>query len=115
MDTDVSITSNITRVIIRRIMKCLLNQSVHSMNCATVLHSKKNLSGFNIKSTGFTLADQSGSSILYGCIQMRLVTWASYLLSKTIIGEQMKLQSLIKSAGTVDYKKGEIIVNTFQL
>ncbi|MEC8552575.1 MAG: baseplate wedge protein, partial [Pseudomonadota bacterium] len=57
---DVSITSNITRVIIRRNMKCLLNQSAQYELCYGNSF-KKNANGFNIKSTGFTLADQTGT------------------------------------------------------
>ena len=58
--SDVSITSNITRIIIRRNMKCLLNQSALYELCYGNKF-KKNSGGFNIKSTGFTLANQTGT------------------------------------------------------
>ena len=46
--SDISITSNITRVIIRRNMKCLLNQSAQYELCYGNKF-KKNANGFNIK------------------------------------------------------------------
>ena len=57
---DTSVTSNITRVIIRRNMKVLLNQSAQYEICYGNSF-KKNAGGFNIKSTGFTLASQTGT------------------------------------------------------
>ena len=57
---DVSITSNITRVIIRRNLKALINQSAQYELCYGNSF-KKNPNGFNIKSTGFTLANQLGT------------------------------------------------------
>ena len=75
--SDSSITSNITRVIIRRNMKCLLNQSAQYELCYGNTF-KKNAGGFNIKSTGFTLAINQVLCTLQ-MYQMRLVIWVFYL------------------------------------
>ena len=110
--SDISITSNITRVIIRRNMKCLLNQSAQYELCYGNKF-KKNASGFNIKSTGFTVANQTGT--LY-FTDVPDATGNMGVLS--VVKESSETNSftvIVKSAGTVDYEKGEIIVNTLNI
>ena len=109
---DSSVTSNITRVIIRRNMKVLLNQSAQYELCYGNAF-KKNTNGFNIKSTGFTLANQSGT--LYftdipnatGDMGTLSVVKESTTANEYIV--------VIKSAGSVDYVKGEVIINTVNI
>ena len=109
---DESITSNITRVIIRRNMKCLLNQSAQYELCYGNTF-KKNAGGFNIKSTGFTLANQTGT--LY-FTDVPDVTGDMGVLSVVKESSETNEYTVIaKSAGTIDYKKGEIIVNTLNI
>ena len=110
--SDISITSNITRVIIRRNMKCLLNQSAQYELCYGNKF-KKNASGFNIKSTGFTVANQTGT--LY-FTDVPDATGNMGVLS--VVKESSETNSftvIVKSAGTVDYEKGEILVNTLNI
>jgi len=110
--SDSSITSNITRVIIRRNMKCLLNQSAQYELCYGNAF-KKNAGGFNIKSTGFTLANQTGT--LY-FTDVPDATGNMGVLS--VVKESSESDEYIvvaKSAGTVDYTKGEIIINTLNV
>ena len=110
--SDSSITSNITRVIIRRNMKCLLNQSAQYELCYGNTF-KKNAGGFNIKSTGFTLANQSGT--LYFTDVPNATGDMGVLSVVRESAESNEFTVVVKSAGTIDYKKGEIIVNTLTI
>ena len=110
--SDSSITSNITRVIIRRNMKCLLNQSAQYELCYGNTF-KKNAGGFNIKSTGFTLANQPGT--LYFTDVPNETGDMGVLSVVRESSESNEFTVVVKSAGTIDYKKGEIIVNTLTI
>ena len=111
-NADTSITSNITRVIIRRNMKVLLNQSAQYELCYGNSF-KKNIGGFNIKSTGFTLANQTGT--LYFTDVPDSTGDMGVLSVVKESSESNEYTVVIKSAGTIDYKKGEIIVNTLNI
>ena len=110
--SDSSITSNITRVVIRRNMKCLLNQSAQYEICYGNAF-KKNAGGFNIKSTGFTLANQTGT--LYFTDVPDATGNMGVLSVVKESSESDEYTVVAKSAGTVDYVKGEIIVNTLNV
>ncbi len=110
--SDSSITSNITRVIIRRNMKCLLNQSAQYELCYGNTF-KKNAGGFNIKSTGFTIANQPGT--LYFTDVPNETGDMGVLSVVRESSESNEFTVVVKSAGTIDYKKGEIIVNTITI
>ena len=110
--SDSSITSNITRVVIRRNMKCLLNQSAQYELCYGNAF-KKNASGFNIKSTGFTLANQTGT--LYFTDVPDATGNMGVLSVVKESSESDEYTVVAKSAGTVDYTKGEIIINTLNV
>ena len=111
-NADSSITSNITRVIIRRNMKVLLNQSAQYEICYGNSF-KKNAGGFNIKSTGFTLASQTGT--LYFTDVPDATGDMGVLSVVRESTESNEFTVVVKSAGTIDYKKGEIIVNTLTI
>ena len=109
---DTSITSNITRVIIRRNMKALLNQSAQYELCYGNAF-KKNAGGFNIKSTGFTLANQTGT--LYFTDVPDATGDMGTLSVVKESSETNEFTVIVKSAGIIDYNKGEIIVNTINI
>ena len=109
---DVSITSNITRVIIRRNLKALLNQSAQYDICYGNKF-KKNAGGFNIKSTGFTIANQSGT--LYFTDVPNETGNMGVLSVVKESTDTNEFTVIAKSAGVVDYDKGEIIVNTLNI
>ena len=109
---DSSITSNITRIIIRRNMKALLNQSAQYELCYGNAF-KKNSGGFNIKSTGFTIANQSGT--LYFTDVPNTDNDMGTLSVVKESTEANKFIVVVKSAGSVDYKKGEVIINTINV
>ena len=110
-NVDDAITSNITRVIIRRNLKALINQSAQYELCyGNSFYYKPE--GFNIKSTGFTLAGRTGTFYFTdvpgtGGKGVISVVRDSTADDKYIVE--------IKSAGTIDYTKGEIILNTLNI
>ena len=132
---DSAITSNITKVKIRRDMKALLNQFAQYELCfGNKFHV--NVNGYNIKSTGFTIAGESSTvyitdapEITAGGNRVSNATAASQVfLSRpgTVSAEKgilslVKLDSngnrvvVAKEAGTVDYVKGEVILNTLNI
>ena len=110
-NADNAITSNITRVVIRRNLKALINQSAQYELCyGNKFHINKD--GFNIKSTGFTLAGRIGTfyfTDVPGSGDKGVISIVKD------INETGKYEVIVKSAGTVDYTKGEIILNTLNI
>ena len=103
------ITSNITKVIMRRDMKASINLSAQYELCfGNQFHVKKE--GKNVKSTGFKILGES--DFVY-------ITDIPNEDKKTGIISIVKNDSnntvIVKSAGTVDYVKGEIILNTLTI
>ena len=112
---DNGITSNITRVIIRRDIKALLNQFAQYELCFGN-RFYINPAGFNIKSTGFTLTGTTSIAYLTDIPNKDAAGNLDGSMKGTIsvITKNNKNQEvvLIKDAGGVDYKKGEVILNT---
>ena len=107
---DSAITSNITKVIIRRDLKVLRNQFAQYELCfGNQFHIKPD--GFNIKSTGFRIAGES--SVVY--LTDTPTTTTTGILSIVKVGENGEKFVVAKEAGIVDYKKGEIILNTVNI
>ena len=110
-NSDNAITSNITRVIIRRNLKALINQSAQYELCfGNKFHINKD--GFNIKSTGFTLAGRIGT---FYFTDVPGSDGKGVISIVKDINETGKYEVVVKSAGTVDYTKGEIILNTLNI
>ena len=112
------ITSNITKVIIRRDLKASLNTFAQYELCfGNRFHI--NPEGFNIKSTGFTISGSSKTVYLTDVPNKK----ADGSLDGTNIGtlsvvstnEKNEQNVIQKEVGTVDYKKGEIILNTINI
>ena len=107
---DSAITSNITKVVIRRDLKVLRNQFAQYELCfGNQFHVRPN--GFNIKSTGFRIAGES--SVVY--LTDTPTTITTGILSIVKVGENGEKFVVAKEAGIVDYKKGEIILNTVNI
>jgi len=110
-NTDNAITSNITRVVIRRNLKTLINQSAQYELCyGNAFHY--NTAGYNIKSTGFTLAGRSGTFYFTDVPGENGMGVLSIVKESTTGGKYIVE---VKSAGTIDYTKGEIIINTINI
>ena len=110
-NTDNSITSNITRVRIRRNLKVLVNQSAQYELCyGNKFH--KNPEGFNIKSTGFSLTGKTGKFFFTDTPGEGDIGVLSVVKE---INDDGQYEIAVKSAGTVDYAKGEILINTIDI
>ena len=110
-NTDNAITSNITRVKIRRNLKVLINQSAQYELCyGNKFH--KNPEGFNIKSTGFNLRGRTGTFFFTDTPGEGDMGVLSVVRD---INDEGKYEVAIKSVGTVDYAKGEILINTIDI
>ena len=115
---DNGITSNITKVIIRRDLKALLNQFAQYELCFGN-RFYINPAGYNIKSTGFTVSGSNETAFLTDVPNKdasgNLDGSMKGTLSVVFKNQRDKQQVLIKDAGIVDYKKGEIILNTINI
>jgi hypothetical protein len=117
-NTDISITSNITKVKIRRDLMAMINQSAQYELCfGNKFHI--NSDGFNIKSTGFKISTDLDT--------VYLTDVPNKTSSGDLDGSGMGILSIVKllsdgtnrvvvkSAGTVDYTKGEIKLGTVNI
>ena len=110
-NVDDAVTSNITRVIIRRNLKSLINQFAQYELCfGNKFHI--NPEGFNIKSTGFKI---SGSNDIYYFTDVPKTDTTGTISIVKDSAEEGTYTVYVKSAGTVDYTKGEVIINTVNI
>ena len=109
-DTNTAITSNITRVVIRRDLKALVNQFTQYEICyGNKFHVVSE--GYNIKSTGFTV--QGSSDLLYftDVPNANMETGTIAIVKESDTGPIV----IVPAAGTIDYVKGEILINTVNI
>ena len=108
-----SITSNIMRVKVRRDLKCLVNQVAQYELCfGNRFHILSG--GGTIKSTGFTIA--GSTEIVYLTdIPRDDGQYGDIAIFKPPKVEGGFAEVVIKSAGTVDYLKGEILINAVNI
>ena len=133
--TDSAITSNITKVRIRRDLNVLTNQfSQYELCFGNKFHV--NPQGFNIKSSGFKIAGLNDTvyltdtpTILAGGRQVTSATAAGQVfltrpgavastqgvLSIFKIGPDGGKVNVVKDVGTIDYVKGEIKIGTINI
>ena len=111
-NVDSSITSNITRVKMRRNMNCVLNTFAQYEICfGNKFH--KNIGGYTIKSTGFKIL---GDPDIVYFVDVPIQNSNIGTLSIVKPNEDFTNYQIVKkSIGTVDYEKGEIIVNTINV
>ena len=118
-DSDYSITSNITKVIIRRNLNVLLNQFAEYELCyGNKFHV--NSEGYNIKSTGFKIPSQSGylnqnSYLYFTDIPNTDKKTGVIAVIKPAEVPGDKPRTIIQSAGTVDYVTGEVRLNAINI
>jgi hypothetical protein len=109
-DTNAAITSNITKVIIRRDLKALLNQYTQYEICyGNKFHVVA--SGYNIKSTGFTVEGSSDLLYFTDVPNADLESGAIAIVKESDTGPIV----IVPAAGSVDYVKGEILINTVNI
>jgi hypothetical protein len=110
-NTDSAITSNITRVKIRRNLVALLNQFAQYEICfGNQFHV--NQSGLNIKSTGFRISTDPDTVYLTDIPNPDLKTGTLSLVKNLSDGT---VRVVSQSAGTIDYVKGEINIGTINI
>jgi hypothetical protein len=118
-DVDTAITSNITRVVIRRNLKAAVNQFAQYELCfGNQFHI--NSKGFNIKSTGFRISGEADTVYLTDVPNKDANgnldgsgTGVISVVKPDLNGLTNRV--VIKSAGTVDYTTGEIILTTINI
>ena len=109
--TDTAITSNITRVIIRRDLKVVFNQFAQYELCyGNRFHVRAK--GLNIKSSGFYVSNNSAPVYVTDIPNEDLKTGVLALIEITEEGEY---KVIAPSAGTVDYLKGEVMIDTVNI
>ena len=110
-NTDIAITSNITRVRIRRDLKALINQFAQYELCfGNKFHINRD--GFNIKSTGFKISGESDTVYITDIPDSNGETGILSIVKPLSDGST---RVVAKSAGTVDYIKGEINLTTVNI
>jgi acylphosphatase len=109
--TDTSITSNITRVKIRRNLFALLNQFAQYELCfGNQFHVSEE--GKNIKSTGFRVSGETDIVYLTDVPNPDKKTGIVSIVKNLPDGT---VRVVAKSAGTIDYVKGEINLGTVNI
>ena len=119
-NTDSAITSNITKVRIRRDLKALLkNPTQYEICYGNRFHV--NPAGYNIKSTGFKIngdpdtvyfTDTPNADLKTGTIS---IVKPYPVISGVGTTSMMKTPIMVKSAGTVNYEKGEILLGAISI
>jgi hypothetical protein len=110
--SDSSITSNITKVQIRRDLKVSLNQFAQYEICFKNQFHIKNYNGFNIKSSGFKVSGIS-QTVYFGDIPNSDKKTGSVFLFY-LVSETEPIVSRYE-VGTIDYIKGEIIIDPINI
>ena len=112
-NTDVSITSNITKIKVRRDLKALINQfSQYELCFGNKFHV--NAKGYNIKSTGFKVATETEMLYFTDTPNPDGLTGIISIVKKNQTSEG-KIEIVAQSAGTVDYVRGEIKLGTINI
>ena len=108
---DKAITSNITRVKIRRNLNALVNQFAQYELCFGNQFNVKP-EGLNIKSTGFRILGQTETVFFTDIPNDDKLTGTISIVRTNASGE---IIIVVKSAGTVDYVHGEVNLTTLNI
>ena len=109
-ETDTAITSNITKVIVRRNLEAdTANFGQYELCFGNKFHNRRE--GFNIKSTGFTVDGITGT-LYFADSYVNETTGRLFVFRLTSTGEP---EVVIKDAGTVKYDIGEILIDTIRI
>lgn len=110
-NTNTAITSNITKVRIRRNLNAVLNKYAQYEICfGNQFH--KTINSGNIKSTGFNILGETDTVYLSDVLSENGKGILSIVKASPVPGEY---QVVKKSIGTVNYEKGEILINTINI
>ena len=107
-DTNTAITSNITKIRIRRNLQISANQFAQYELCfGNKFYVDAN--GYNIKSTGFTVSGYSGTLYLTDTPNSDLRTGIVKIIK---LLNDNTVRVINSSAGSIDYEKGEVNLST---
>jgi hypothetical protein len=107
-----SITSNITKVQIRRDLRASLNQPADYEICFGNAFHIKNVIGYNIKSSGFKISGISDTLYMSDIPNSNQTTGEIFFFK---LNSQTQPAIVRRSVGTIDYIKGEILLNTVNI
>lgn len=110
-DSSVAITSNITNIQIRRDLKIRLRQFTEYEICFGNEFHIKNQSGYNFKTSGFSVEGIAGTVYLSDLPHAE--GFGSVFLFKLDASNQPVV--VRKNVGSIDYKKGEIRINALNI
>ena len=99
-ESNISITSNITKIVMRRDLRVSLNTFADYEICYGNEFYKRNNEGFNIKSSGFNVSGILDTFYLTDAPNNRIVFFKINVDGTTSI--------MNRNAGIIDYEKGEI-------
>ena len=111
-DSDASITSNITRLQMRRDLRIFENQFSDYEICFGNRFHIKNTNGYNIKSSGFKVSGISNTVYFGDLPNSNQLTGSLFLF---YIDSDTDPVIIKRSIGTIDYEKGEIIINSIKI
>jgi len=106
--TDSAITSNITRVAMRRDLRPALADLATYEFCYGNAFNVNSLNGFNIKSSGFSVSGISGTVYISDIPNPDRRT-GRLILFKLLSSNQVAI--IRNNIGTIEYTKGEILIN----
>jgi len=116
-NTDNAITSNITKIRMRRDLKATTNQFAQYELCfGNKFHI--NAEGYNIRSTGFKISNEVDTVYLTDTPSKDsrgILTGTGIISIVKPTATPGKIQVVIKSAGSIDYIKGEIKLGTVKI
>jgi len=107
-----SITSNITKIEIRRDLKPLLNQTAEYEICFGNSFYIKNNNGYNIKSSGFNISGSPNAVYLSDVPDDNMKTGTLFVFSLESRNNPIIIS---RNVGTIDYEKGEILINPINI
>ena len=106
--TDTAITSNITRLAMRRDMRPALSDLATYELCYGNAFNVNSLNGYNIKSSGFSVSGISGTVYISDIPNPDRKT-GRLILFKLLSSNQVAI--IRNNIGTIEYTKGEILIN----
>jgi len=121
-DTDIAITSNITRVIVRRNLNAAIDQFGQYELCfGNAFHILPE--GGTVKSTGFKIFGNPATVYLTdmpnknaaGKLDGSGLGTISLISERTDASGDLSYTTVVENAGTVDYTKGEVKLNTVRI
>ena len=107
-DSNSAITSNITKIVMRRDMKPALNQFADYEICyGNAFHINK-MSGYNIKSSGFRISSVNGTVYMSDTPNPDGKTGTIFFFTITSTNTPTVVR---RNVGRINYERGEIILN----